>query len=113
MANKIANAALQYSKWLSRFICWVWAMFRFFVLIASVIEPSAAEHLASTIVGIDTIMLANVSTYLINSLGEKWIYSDRMVMAWIKKGGFNSLIHKASDLIKDAVEDDEEEGNNG
>lgn len=59
MANKIANAALQYSKWLSRFICWVWAIYRFSILIASVIEPTAAEPLATTITGLDTIMLVN------------------------------------------------------
>ncbi len=95
MANKIASAALQYSKWLSRFICWIWAIYRFIVVVVSAIQPSAAEALASTIAGVDTIMLVNEGTYLINSLGEKYIYSDRFVLSWIRKGGFTNLISKA------------------
>ena len=107
MANKITIAALQYSKWLSRFISWVWAIYRFAVLIASVIQPAVAEAAASTIAGMDTIMLVNEGTYLINSLGEKYIYSDRFVMTWLKKGGFNSLISK---FINSSSETKDEEG---
>lgn len=116
MANRIASAALQYSKWLSRFICWVWAIYRFLILVASVIEPSAAEPLATTITGLDTIMLVNEGTYLINSLGEKWIYSDRFVMSWLKKGGFNSLIAKFVKKESGESEEsksEEESGGNG
>ena len=94
MANHVAAAALQYSKWLSRFICWVWAIYRFGVLIASVIEPSAAEALASTLINLDWIMLVNEGTYLINSLGEKYIYSDRYILRWLDKGGFKTLMSK-------------------
>ena len=111
MSNKIAAAALQYSKWLSRFICWVWATYRFTILIASVIQPTIAEAAASTITGIDTIMLVNEGTYLINSLGEKIIYSDRFIMSWINKGGFNSLISKF--MSKEKEEPKEEEGEQG
>ncbi len=113
MANRIANAALQYSKWLSRFICWVWAIYRFSILIASVIEPTAAEPLATTITGLDTIMLVNEGTYLINSLGEKWIYSDRFVMTWIKKGGFNSLISKFMKHNEEEQKESESEESGG
>ena len=113
MANRIANAALQYSKWLSRFICWIWALYRFAVLIASVIRPSVAEHIAASITGIDTIMLVNEGTYLVNSLGEKYIYSDRFVLSWIKGGGFKNIISslgKSSDdeETETAEEDDPE-----
>lgn len=113
MKNRISSAALQYSKWLSRFICWVWAIHRMIIYIASVIQPSSAEALASTISGLDTIMLVNEGTYLVNSLGEKWIYSDRFVMSWIKNGGFNSLLSRISKKQKvptDEGDEPEEEG---
>ena len=112
MANKIANAALQYSKWLSRFICWVWATYRFCVLIASVVQPGAAEALASTLHDLDWIMLVNEGTYLVNSLGEKWIYSDRFVLTWLKKGGFKSFVSKATKTAEE-VNDEDEEASNG
>lgn len=106
MAGKIATAALQYSKQLSKFICWIWALYRFSVIVISAFVPSAAGALVSTIAGVDTIMLVNVSTYMVNSLGEKYIYSDRFVLKWLDKGGFNSLIGKAL-----SVNGDEEDGN--
>ena len=113
MARKIADAALQYSKRLSKFISWVWAIYRFSVLIASAIVPAAAEALTSTIAGIDTIMLVNEGTYLVNSLGEKYIYSDRFVMSWINKGGFNSLVNKIKSSIKEDKSEQEEGDGDG
>ena len=95
-AARVAAAALQYSKRMSRFICWVWAIYRFGVLIASVLEPAAAEALASTLVNLDWIMLVNEGTYLINSLGEKYIFSDRFILRWLDKGGFKSMISRIS-----------------
>lgn len=107
MANRIAAAALQYSKWLSRFICWVWAIYRFSVIIAAALVPSASDALVSTIAGIDTIMLVNEGTYLVNSLGEKYLYSDRFILKWLDKGGFKTLIGK---LTSRGEEGDEEDG---
>ena len=95
-AARVAAAAMQYSKWLSKFICWVWAIYRFGVLIASVIEPASAEALASTLINLDWIMLVNEGTYLINSLGEKYIYSDRFILRWLDKGGFKSMMSRIS-----------------
>ena len=109
MANQIASAALQYSKWLSRYICWVWAIYRFAVLVATVLQPAAAEHLANTVAGMDTIMLVNEGTYLVNSLGEKWIYSDRYVLKWFKGEGWNSLVSKVIGKAKEAEEEKKEE----
>lgn len=106
MANKVAAAALQYSKWLSRFICWIWAIYRFTVVIVSAIVPATAEALVSTIAGMDTIMMINEGTYLVNSLGEKYIYSDRAVLKWIDKGGFKSLITKLTSKKEEESEDD-------
>ena len=97
MANRVAAVALQYSKWLSRFICWTWAIYRFAVLVASTIQPSIAVAVVETTTGMDTIMLANVSTYLINSLGEKYIYSDRFIFTWLSTGGFKSLINHVAE----------------
>ena len=114
MAHKVAAAALQYSKWLSRFICWVWAIYRFTVIILAAIVPQAAEALVATITGIDTIMLVNEGTYLVNSLGEKYIYSDRAVLKWIDKGGFKSLISKiTSKSQEEEVEENGGDSENG
>lgn len=110
MAYKVATAALQYSKWLSRFICWVWAAYRFSVIILSAIVPTAAEALVSTIPGVDTIMLVNEGTYLVNSLGEKYLYSDKFILKWLDKDGFKSLIGKVfSQANKEEEEGDEED----
>lgn len=103
----VAAAALQYSKWLSRFICWIWAIYRFTALLVSALQPSVAVALVNTTAGMDTIMMVNVSTYLVNSLGEKWLYSDRAVIKWIDKGGFKHLIGHLTNAISD---NDEEEG---
>lgn len=91
-AARVAAAALQYSKWMSRFICYAWITFRFAALIAGIIRPEAAEAFASTLINLDWIMLVNEGTYLINSLGEKYIFSDRFILRWIDKGGFKSMI---------------------
>ena len=109
MANKVPAAALQYSKWLSRFICWSWISYRFAALIGSIIRPEAAEALASTLYQLDWIMLVNEGTYLINSLGEKYIYSDRFIFRWLEKGGFKTLIGHVAELNKKHDEELEEE----
>ena len=90
--GRTAAAALQYSKWMSKFICWIWALYRFGVLIAASFEPEAATALASTLVNLDWIMLVNEGTYLINSLGEKYIFSDKFILRWIDKGGFKNMM---------------------
>lgn len=121
-AARVAAAALQYSKWMSRFICWAWIGYRFAALIAGIIRPEAADAFASTLVNLDWIMLVNEGTYLINSLGEKYIFSDKFILRWIDKGGFKSMISRIglmSEAIKTQdeqvtesydIEDDNEEG---
>lgn len=110
MANKIAAAALQYSKWLSRFICWVWAFYRLLAVCLAAISPEAAEPIVSTIAGLDTIMLVNEGTYLVNSLGEKVLYSDRFILKWLDKQGFKSLVAKAAArLTKEGDEDGDDQ----
>ena len=112
MARKVKGrtiaAALQYSKWMSGFICWVWALYRFGVLIASVFEPAASSALASTLINLDWIMLVNEGTYLINSLGEKYIFSDKFILRWIDKGGFKSMMTRIG-LIGQAVKTQDEQ----
>ena len=107
--KKIAKAALQYSKWMSKFICWIWAAYRFTALFASVIEPSVAEALASTLYNLDWIMLVNEGTYLINSLGEKYIYSDRFIFKWLTTGGFKQMMGRVSAFNKQRDEEIQEE----
>ena len=108
MSARIAKAALQYSKWLSRFICWVWAIYRFGVLVAATFEPDAAQALASTLINLDWIMLVNEGTYLINSLGEKYIFSDKFILRWIDKGGFKNMMARIG-LIGQAVKTQDEQ----
>ena len=107
--KKIAKAALQYSKWMSKFICWIWAAYRFTALFASVIEPSVAEALESTLYNLDWIMLVNEGTYLINSLGEKYIYSDRFIFKWLTTGGFKQMMGRVSAFNKQREEELQEE----
>lgn len=107
-AARVAAAALQYSKWLSRFICYSWIAYRFAALLAGVIRPEAADAFASTLVNLDWIMLVNEGTYLVNSLGEKYIFSDKFILRWIDKGGFKDMIARFSAINK-AVETQEEQ----
>ena len=109
MSARIAKAALQYSKWLSRFICWVWALYRFSVLIVAALVPQSAEAIVSTIGTLDTIMIINEGTYLVNSLGEKYIFSDRFVLTAFNKGWFKSFFKG----IKVVDDDDQDETNDG
>ena len=116
MSARIAKAALQYSKWLSRFICWIWALYRFSVLIVAALVPQSAEAIVSTIGTLDTIMIINEGTYLVNSLGEKYIFSDRFVLTAFNKGWFKSFFKgiKVVDDDDQAEETtEEEEGGEG
>ena len=107
--QNIARTALQYSKWMSKFICFVWAAYRFTALIASALVPDAAEAMASTLYNLDWIMLVNEGTYLINSLGEKYIYSDRFIFKWLETGGFKQMMNRVSTLSHKRDEEIEEE----
>ena len=107
-ATRVVANALQYSKQMSKFICWIWALYRFGVLAAATFRPEAAEALASTLVNLDWIMLVNEGTYLINSLGEKYIYSDKFILKWIDKGGFANAIGRLG-LVHDAVKTQDEQ----
>ena len=107
-AERVLANALQYSKKMSKFICWVWALYRFGVLIASTFQPSAAVALASTLSQLDWIMLANEGTYLVNSLGEKYIFSDKFILRWIDKGGVSDLVERL-DLMNEAVKTQDEQ----
>ena len=107
-AARVAAAALQYSKWLSRFICYSWIAYRFAALLAGIIRPEAADAFASTMANLDWIMLVNEGTYLVNSLGEKYIFSDKFILRWIDKGGFKDMIARFG-VISKAVETQEEQ----
>ena len=107
--KRILKTALQYSKWMSKFICWVWAIYRFTALFASAFVPEAAEAMASTLYNLDWIMLVNEGTYLINSLGEKYIYSDRFIFKWLETGGFKQMISRVGAYSKSRDEELEDE----
>lgn len=89
-AQRIMDAALQYSKKLSRLVSWCWVAYRFAALVAMCYVPEAAEHIVDTISGVDTIMMTNLGTYLVSSTGEKLIYSDQFVSSWLEKHGLKS-----------------------
>lgn len=111
-ARRVMANALQYSKQMSKFICWIWALYRFGVLIAATFRPAVAEALASTLINLDWIMLVNEGTYLVNSLGEKYIFSDKFILRWVEKGGFQSVMARfkmMADAIKTQDEQVEEE----
>jgi hypothetical protein len=57
-------------------------------------------------------MLVNEGTYLINSLGEKYIYSDRFILRWLDKGGFKSMISQIN-FLKSKKEEIEENYDKG
>ena len=107
-SKRVLSNALQYSKQMSKFICWIWALYRFGVLAAATFRPAAAIALASTLQNLDWIMLVNEGTYLINSLGEKYIFSDKFILRWIDKGGFKNVITKLS-LMSDAIHTQDEQ----
>lgn len=94
-------------------ITWYWMIYRVLVLVASVIRPEIASSIVGTTTGVDTAMLVNEGTYLINSLGEKYIYSDRFVMQWMQKGGWRSLMTKVATITDDKAEDNDEDISNG
>lgn len=107
--DRTVKTALQYSKWLSRFICWIWAIYRFSALAMAAIVPASADAIVSTIGTLDTIMIINEGTYLVNSLGEKYIFSDRFVLTAFNKGWFKSFFKG----IKVVDDDDQDETNDG
>lgn len=102
---QVAATALQYSKRMSKFICWVWALYRFATLILAALVPESAAEAVTSLGALDTIMLVNEGTYLINSLGEKYIYSDRFVLTAFNKGWFKSLFRGVKAL---SMNEDEE-----
>lgn len=103
--QSVAATALQYSKKMSKFICWIWAIYRFATLVTAALVPTVAEEAVTSLGALDTIMLVNEGTYLVNSLGEKYIYSDRFVLTAFNKGWFKSLFRG----VKTLSENDEEE----
>ena len=113
MAQRIAKAALQYSKWLSRFICWVWAIYRFSALITAALVPAAADAIVSTVGTLDTIMIINEGTYLVNSLGEKYIFSDRFVLTAFNKGWFKSFFKGIKVVDDDDQAEEDAEADEG
>ncbi|MBO7079910.1 MAG: hypothetical protein J6W64_08900 [Bacilli bacterium] len=67
--------------------------------------------MASTLYNLDWIMLVNEGTYLINSLGEKYIYSDRFIFKWLETGGFKQMINRVGAYNKKRTEEFQEEIN--
>lgn len=87
MSKRIAAAALQYSKRLSRLVSWFWVIHHVLTLIAAVIAPEAAQSIMQVNYMIDIIMMVNLATYMCNSLGEKILYAQDTVHSFFKKDG--------------------------
>ena len=105
----VAATALQYSKRMSKFICWIWAIYRFATLLTAAIVPAIANEAVTSLGALDTIMLVNEGTYLVNSLGEKYIYSDRFVLTAFNKGWFKSLFRGVKTLSESESEEPTQE----
>lgn len=107
--QSVAATALQYSKKMSKFICWIWAIYRFATLVTAALVPAIADEAVESLGALDTIMLVNEGTYLVNSLGEKYIYSDRFVLTAFNKGWFKSLFRGVKTLSEDGEEEPTQE----
>lgn len=107
--QSVAATALQYSKKMSKFICWIWAIYRFATLVTVALVPAIADEAVESLGALDTIMLVNEGTYLVNSLGEKYIYSDRFVLTAFNKGWFKSLFRGVKTLSEDGEEEPTQE----
>jgi len=60
-------------------------------------------------------MLVNEGTYLVNSLGEKYLYSDRFILRWLDRGGLKNMVGRVISLRQESKEEEqayeeEEEG---
>ena len=56
-------------------------------------------------------MIINEGTYLVNSLGEKYIYSDKFVLHAFKTGWFKQIFTNIKS-VKDIPDDEDENENN-
>ena len=90
---------IQYSKKMCTAVTIFWMVYRLINLIVTIIRPETAVALVNLSAGVDTIMITNMSTYLLNSSTEK------IEIAFGKRG----LMRQEDDDGDKEEEDDEEE----
>ena len=71
MATKMAKSFVQYSKKMCTAVTVFWMVYRLVNFIVVLFRPETAMSLVNLSAGIDTIMITNMSTYLLNSSTEK------------------------------------------
>ena len=69
--NKAAKTFIQYSKKMCTCVAVFWMIYRIINFAVVLIRPEIAAALTELTVGVDTIMITNMSTYLLNSSTEK------------------------------------------
>lgn len=71
LSRKSAEAFVQYSKKMCTRVSVFWMIYRLANFIVVLILPNVAPALVDLSAGVDTIMIVNMSTYLLNSSTEK------------------------------------------
>ena len=102
-ALKIKEALMQYSKKMCTRVTIFWMLYRFANFVVVLINPGLANALVDLSAGIDTIMITNMSTYLLNSSTEK------IAVAFGKRK--TMYPEDSNDNEKDDEEEDEGEDN--
>ena len=104
-ALKIKEAFIQYSKKMCTRVTIFWMIYRLANFVVVLFRPEIADALVELSAGIDTIMIVNMSTYLLNSSTEK------VAIAFGKRG--NLLQHNNKDNEEEEEIDEDEEGGEG
>ncbi len=100
MATKMAKSFVQYSKKMCTAVTIFWMVYRLVNFLVVLFRPETAMSLVNLSAGIDTIMITNMSTYLLNSSTEK------IAIAFGKR---KFLYQPKDDEDEDDDEDEEEE----
>lgn len=99
--NKAAKTFIQYSKKMCTCVAVFWMIYRIINFVVVLIRPEIAAALTELTAGVDTIMITNMSTYLLNSSTEK------VAIAFGKR---KSLYSEESDETNQGEEEKDDNG---
>ena len=105
MSMKAKEKFIQYSKKMCTSVVIFWMLYRIANFIVVLIRPQIATALVDLSAGVDTIMIVNMSTYLLNSSTEK------VAIAFGKRKSLYPASN--SDDEEDDEEEEEDEDSNG
>lgn len=98
MRKRKHETYIQYSKRMCTYVSIFWMIYRVVNFVVALIRPEITEALVNLTAGVDTIMITNMSAYLLNSSTEK------VAIAFGKRG----LYYSSSNNVDDDEEDDDE-----